>query len=179
MRDDPADADRFMNANSRLLFFIVLIAVIGSASAKEKWTVCSAADADFVLQIPATLIHSATYSAASCSFQTPDGEFSVEAIAEHSSRKEHKESLDARMQKEIELLGGTVTYKRKGDTWFVLFGVTPDGTEYYRKLFVNDSRSVTLRMTYPRTQHKKYGKLVARIDKIFVPFVTREANSGH
>ena len=174
------DAETFMSVSARVLPVIIFSAMAAAtSSAKEKWTVCSAPDADFVLQIPAKLIHSATYTAGSCSFQTPDGEFSVEAIAARSSRKERNETLDARMQKETELLGGTVTYKKLGHNWFVLFGVTPDGTEYYRKLFMNDARWVTLRMTYPRVQHKKYGKWVARIDKIFVPFVIREAERGH
>ena len=82
------------------------------------------------------------------------------------------------MQKEIDLLSGTVKRKKKGDSWFILSGVTPDGTEYYRKLFIKDSQCVTLRVTYPQAQHKKYDKWVARIEKTFVPFAVPEEKSG-
>ncbi len=59
------------------------------------------------------------------------------------------------MQKEMDLLGGTVTYKRKEETWFVLSGVTANGTEYYRKLYARSSRWVALHMTYPHERSTK------------------------
>src|SRR5205085_12577031 len=108
------------------------------------------------------------------SFQTPGGEFNVEAEVQLDSGKEN-ETLESRMQKEINLLPGTAKHKKKGDSWLLLSGVTPDGTEYYRKLFIKDSHCVTLRVKYPQAQHKKYDQWVARIEKTFVPFAVTEA----
>jgi len=156
------------------------ICACGSGFARDEeegWNTCSTPKTQFVLQIPASLIHSTAPTATGCSFQTPDGEFNVEAVAQPDSGTEG-ETLESRMQKEIDLLSGTVKHKKKGDTWFILSGVTPDGTEYYRKLFIKDSQCVTLRVTYPQAQHKKYDQWVARIEKTFVPFAVPEEKSG-
>jgi hypothetical protein len=130
----------------------------------------------FTLQIPANLIHSTASTATGCSFETSDGEFTVEAVASAESTVEG-ETLENRMQKEVDLLAGTVTHQKRGDTWFVLSGVTSDGTEYYRKLFTNGSQWVTLRVTFPHAQNKKYERWVKRIEKGFVPFAVTEEKS--
>lgn len=166
----------------RFRFFTALIFIVATTerlqSEEEKWNVCSTPKTEFALPVPASLIHSTAATATGCSFQTSDGEFNVEAV-EPSDATAQSETLERRMQKEIDLLGGTVNYKKKGDTWFVLSGVTPDGTEYYRKLFTNGTRWVTLRITYPHAQHKKYDRWVTRIEKTFVPFTVREEKSGN
>jgi hypothetical protein len=136
---------------------------------EEKWNLCSTPKTQYVLPVPASLIHSTAPTATGCSFQTPDGEFTVEAAVQSDTAK--GETLDSRMQKEIDLLAGSVNDKKKGDIWFVLSGVTPDGTEYHRKLYTNGSEWVTLRITYPHAQTKKYDRWVTRMEKTFVPFV--------
>jgi hypothetical protein len=169
-----------MNHYSLRLFFRVVIAatatgVVAAEAARkdvEKWNECSTPQTEYLLQYPASLIHSTAPNATGCAFQTRDGEFNVEAVVQPKTGAKPK-TLDDRMQKEIELLGGTVTYKRKGVTWFVLSGVTPDGTEYFRKLYTNGSQWVTLRITYPHALYKTYGKWVTRIDKTFAPFAVR------
>ncbi|MDQ2823957.1 MAG: hypothetical protein M3R29_00710 [Verrucomicrobiota bacterium] len=140
-------------------------------SEEDAWNACSTPKTEFVLQVPASLVHSTTSTATGCSFQTPEGDFNVEAVVQDVA--EGGETLESRMQKEISLLAGTVTYKRKGDTWFVLSGVTADGTEYYRKLYTKGSQWVSLRITYPHAEHKKYDRWVTRMEKTFVPFAPR------
>ena len=150
---------------------IILAAVLAAANvraAEESWSICSVPDAPFHLQVPATLIHSTATTATGCSFQTQDAEFNVEAVIQENTG----EPLEVRMQKEIELLSGNVDRKQKGDDWFLLSGVTPDGTEYFRKLFTQNGQWVTLRITYPHAQRKKYEDWVKRIEKTFVPFAT-------
>ena len=162
------------------LFFRVFIAatlmcVVAAEAARkeeEKWNACSTPQTEFILQIPASLIHSTAKTATGCSFQTPDGEFNVEAVVQPKTAGKVA-TVDERMQKEIGLLGDTLTYKKKGENWFVLSGVTPDGTEYYRKLYTNGVEWVTLRITYPHAVSKTYGKWVTRIDKTFAPFAVR------
>jgi hypothetical protein len=153
---------------------IVTGAVAAEAARKdeEKWNACSTPQTEYLLQYPATLIHSTAPAATGCSFQTPDGEFNVEVVVQPKTGGK-PETLDDRMQKEIILLANTVTYKNKGENWFVLSGVTPDGTEYFRKLYTNGSEWVTLRITYPHAVNKTYGKWVTRIDKTFAPFAVR------
>jgi hypothetical protein len=82
---------------------------------QEVWNACSNPKTQYVLQVPASLIHSTAPAATGCSFQTPDGEFTVEAVVQSEAAEE--ETLESRMQKEIDLLAGTVTYKKKGGTW--------------------------------------------------------------
>jgi len=177
--------DRSVPAHPPLFAFPILAAatLISLASSghargeEEAWKTCSTPKTQFGLQIPASLIHSTAPTATGCSFQTPDGEFTVEAVTQTEAAVEG-ETLESRMQKEVNLLAGTVAHKKKGDDWFVLSGVTPDGTEYYRKLFTNGSQWVTLRITFPHTRNKKYERWVKQIDKNFVPFVATEERRG-
>ena|GEM_PF-918013 len=164
----------------RVFMAATLICVVAAEAARkeeEKWNACSTPQTEFVLQIPASLIHSTAKTATGCSFQTPDGEFNVEAVVQPKTG-EKVETVDERMQKEVDLLGDTLTYKKKGENWFVLSGVTPDGTEYYRKLYTNGVEWVTLRITYPHAVSKTYGKWVTRIDKTFAPFAMRAEKKG-
>jgi hypothetical protein len=144
---------------------------------EEKWNLCSTPKTQYVLPVPASLIHSTASTATGCSFQTPDGEFTVEAAVQSAAAP--GETLDSRMQKEIDLLAGSVNDKKKGDTWFVLSGVTPDGTEYHRKLYTNGSEWVTLRITYPHAQTEKYDRWVARMEKTFVPFAESKEKASN
>jgi hypothetical protein len=164
---------------SRISAVAFVLCVTGASLARaeeEKWNACSTPKTQYVLQVPASLIHSTAPTATGCSFQTPDGEFTVEAVVQPDAAEE--ETLDSRMQKEIDLLAGTVKYKKKGDTWFVLSGVTPDGTEYYRKLYTKGPQWVTLRITYPHAQNKKYDKWVTRMEKTFIPFAELKEKSA-
>src|SRR5881394_829158 len=157
---------------------LISLASSGHARGEEgAWKTCSTPKAQFALQIPASLIHSTAPTATGCSFQTPNSEFTVEAVTQTEAAVEG-ETLESRMQKEVDLLAGTVAHKKKGDDWFVLSGVTPDGTEYYRKLFTDGSQWVTLRITYPHVRNKKYDKWVTRMEKTFVPFAKAADTSG-
>ena len=177
---------KVMTVSSHWLFFPVftaaaLLGVVAAEAARseaEKWNACSTPQTEFVLQYPASLIHSTAPTATGCSFQTPDGEFNVEAVVQPKTG-DKPQTVDDRMQKEIDLLADTLSYKKKGENWFFLSGVTPDGTEYYRKLYTNGTEWVTLRITYPHAQHEKYDKWVARIDKTFAPFAVRAEKKGH
>ena len=138
---------------------------------REFWSICSLPTAQFKLQVPAILIHSTAPTATGCTFQSQDGEFNVEAVLETAS---DNETLEGRMKKEGELLAGKTDKKRKGDNWFLLSGVTPDGTEYFRKVFSQNGQWVTLRITYPHADRHKYEHWVERIEKTFVPFASAE-----
>jgi hypothetical protein len=165
---------------SRIFAVALALGVTGAGLADaqaEAWNLWSTSKTQYVLPVPAILIHSTGPTATSCSFQTPDGEFTVEAVVQADLVE--GQTVDSRMQKEIDLLAGTVNEKKKGDTWFALSGVTPDGTEYHRKLYTNGSEWVTLRITYPHARRKKYDRWVKRIEKTFVPFGPAKQTNGN
>lgn len=103
-------------------------------------------------------------------FKSADGKFVLTAYA-HFLQVDDGDTLDKRWKEELAQRGDTATYKKKGDTWFVVSGVQKDGTEYYRKLAVEKGNWATFLITYPHTENKKYDPWVAKIEKSFVPFL--------
>ena len=168
MKLEPGIGGCRIGAIGALLFFVGSAEL--SRAEEELWKNCSTPTTDYVLQVPGSLVSLKTPGVSGCTYQTADGEFNVEA-----AEQTEDQPLDARMQKEVDLLKGTVTDQKKGDNWFALTGVTADGTEYYRLHSTNGTHWVTLRITYPHSKAKKYDKWVDRIDKAFVPFAK---NSG-
>lgn len=162
---------RWLHAVALVCAAVTAASAIEPGKEQESWSICSLPTAQFKLQVPASLIHSTAPTASGCTFQSPDGEFNVEAVVQTGSGNE---TLEGRMEKEIDLLSGKVDRKKKGDDWFLLSGVTPDGTEYFRKLFTQNGQWVTLRMTFPHAASKRYGDWVKRIEKTFVPFAPPE-----
>ena len=148
----------------------VIVAQVGQA-AQELWKNCSTPTTDYILQIPGSFVRSTDPGVTGCTYHSADGEFNVEAAEQTDNQ-----SLDARMQKEIDLLKGTVTDQKKGNNWFALTGVTSDGTEYYRLHYTNGAQWVSLRITFPRNKAKKYDEWVTRIDKSFVPFAKAKSS---
>lgn len=142
-----------------------VLAVTIARAEEELWKNCSTPTTDYVLQVPSSLVRSSSPEVPGCTYQSPDGEFNVEAAEQTDNQV-----LDARMEKEIDLLKGTVADQKKGDNWFALTGVTADGTEYYRLHYTNGAQWVSLRVSFPHSKSKKYSKWVDRIDKSFVPF---------
>jgi len=128
----------------------------------------------FSLRYPATLIASrAPENGAGREFHTADKEFSVLA-AGHFLHVDEGDSLDKRWQGELDSLGDTITYKKKTDTWYVISGVTKDGTEYYHKLYTKGGNWAAFNITYPHAKNKQYDPWVQRIEKSFVPFLKGE-----
>ena len=161
------------------LFATVAIALLAAAVVRgqdAEWKACSDPQFLYVLKYPPTLTRLDGAAASGCSFQTPDGDFSVEAVAESPTGDGAGETLETRMAKELELMGDTVTYKTGGDSWFVISGVTSDGTEYYRKGFTNGKQWISLRITYPHARNDKFDPWVKRIEKSFVAFATADIN---
>jgi hypothetical protein len=168
---------RWFSMSFRIFTFALCLAAAGFIYAEqEAWSLCSTPKTQYVLPVPATLIHSTAPTATGCSFQTPDGQFTVEAVVQPNTVE--GETIDSRLEKEIGLLSGTLNEKKKGDIWFSILGVTPDGTEYFRKLYTNGSEWVTLRITYPHAQRKKYDHWVTHMDKKFLPFGETQEKRG-
>lgn len=155
-----------------------LITAASSRAQESEWKACSDPQFLYVLKYPPVLTRLEGAAPTGCSFQTPDGDFAVEAVAENPTGDAAGETLDGRMTKELELMGDTVTYKTSGESWFVISGVTSDGTEYYRKGFTNGSQWISLRITYPHARNDKFDPWVKRIEKSFVAFAKADINDS-
>jgi len=75
------------------------------------------------------------------------------------------------------MFGDAVSYKRKGDTWFVVSGVNKAGLEFYSKAYANSSAVTLLRITYPHSQNNIYDPWVTLIEKNFTS--ARKVPSSH
>jgi hypothetical protein len=125
----------------------------------------------FSLRYPATLTAGRTpENGAGLEFHTADKEFSL--LAEGGFlHVDEGDSLNKRWQDELDSLGDTITYKKKTDTWYVISGLTKDGTEYYHKLYTKGGNLAAFNITYPHAKNKLYDPWVERIEKSFVPFL--------
>ena len=163
------DPNQHRMRRSPILAAVILSLVFAAARGEDaEWKACSNPGLSYVLKYPPTL-EPMKSETPGCSFQTADGEFNVEAVAEPPT-EQTEPGVESRMQKELELMGDTVTYKTSGESWFVISGVTPDGTEFYRKLFTDGRQWISLRITYPHARNEKFDPWVTRIEKNFVPF---------
>jgi hypothetical protein len=93
-----------------------------------------------------------------------DREFRMRASARINSEKR---TVQSAWQQRLKQHGRSVTYKRKGDGWFVVSGVE-GGKTYYRKQFVSSERMAELVITYPKSRASVYDPWVTEIEKSFV-----------
>jgi hypothetical protein len=152
-----------------LLVVAFALAAADTAGAQElKWKRYTNERFGFVLSYPSTLVASRTPdNGAGREFHTADGAFSLSAQAHFLSDR----TLESNWNEELNTQGVTITYKRKAKDWYVVSGVTSDGTEYYHKFWVKGGNWVELAITYPHAQNAKYDKWVEQIAKRFVPFL--------
>ena len=95
-----------------------------------------------------------------------DRDFRMRASARTNSKKD---TLQSAWQQRLKEHGRSVTYKRKGDGWFVVSGVE-GGKTYYRKHFVSPDRTAELVITYPKSRSSVYDAWVTEIEKSFVAY---------
>ena len=157
----------------RISILILTAVALGCASvrgAETGWRQFPNERFGFVLTYPSSLVGSRLPdNGAGCEFHSRDGEFSVAAYA-HFLRPDEGLTLESMWKDELKKGEYTVTYKKKGDTWFVVSGVGKNGFEYYHKVYTKRTVWVSLDMTYPHEKNKKYDPWVAAIEKKFVPF---------
>ena len=130
-----------------------------SVAAQElKWRKYTNERFGFALSYPAMLIAgSEPQNGAGREFHTRDDVFSVSAQA-HFLSPETGNTFESNWNEELNKSGVTITYKKKAASWYVVSGVTDEGTEYYHKFFVKDRNWVELAITYPHAQNAKYDK---------------------
>jgi hypothetical protein len=146
----------------------VWLALLCTVHAEEKWKTYTNARFGFRLAHPSALVESrAPDNGGGQEFHSQDKEFSLAAFAHFVLEDQ---SLETMWKDELKELGDTVTYKKKGDAWFVVSGVK-DGTEYYHKTYVQKRNYAAFQITYPHAKAKQYDPWVERIAKEFVPFL--------
>ena len=155
-----------------LVIVLLCLAAAPASNAEElKWRQYTNERFGFVLSYPATLIAGPEpQNGAGREFHTPDNAFSVSAQA-HFFSPDIGNTFESNWNEELNKSGVTITYKKKAPTWFVVSGVTDDGTEYYHKLYTKGRNWVELAITYPHAQNAKYDKWVEGIARRFVPFL--------
>ena len=121
----------------------------------------------FVLRYPSELVPGTTRSDGSGQeFHTPNGEFKVFAFAVPTDGKPGQ-VIARSFATERKMFGDAVSYQRKGETWFVVSGVSKSGLEFYSKAYANSSAVTLLRITYPHSQNSTYDPWVTLIEKNF------------
>ncbi len=159
-------------APARWLLAGAAVILATAATAQElKWRKYTNERFGFVLSYPATLVAGQEpQNGAGREFHTRDNAFSVSAQA-HFLSPETGNTFESNWNEELTKTGVTVTYKKKAQNWYVVSGVTDEGTEYYHKFFTKGRNWVELAITYPHAQNAKYDKWVEEIAKRFVPFL--------
>ena len=137
------------------------------AMAEDGWKDYVNARFGFKISYPSTLIASADpTNGGGREFHTKDKEFRLATSAHFL----HDDTLNSMWQKELNLLGAGITYKRKDKNWFVVSGVN-EGVEFYYRVDVKDGNFASFQITYPHAKGKQYDPWVEKIAKTFVPFL--------
>lgn len=154
----------------RILLSVLVLVPLLAVAADSGWRDYANGRFGFVLSYPDSLVAGPEpTNGAGREFHSRDGEFSVAASA-HFFTPDSGDSLDTRWKEELQVLDGTISYKRKTRTWYVVSGVARDGTEYYHKLYAKGSNWAGFEITYPHARNKKYDPWVSQIAKKFIPF---------
>jgi len=151
-------------------FLVALVGIAPINAADVRWKEYDNARFGFVLKYPGSLVASREpTNGDGREFHSRDREFSVAAMA-HFFVPDSGDSFEARWKEELETPDVAINYKKKADTWYVVSGVSKDGTEYYHKLYTKGANWAGFHITYPHAKGKKYQDWVTRIEKEFVPF---------
>ncbi|HVF73267.1 MAG TPA: hypothetical protein VM940_16815 [Chthoniobacterales bacterium] len=160
-------------AINQVAAIILTVVVLGATAGAEdlKWREYKNGRFGFVLSYPSTLIAGRVpENGAGREFHTADKAFSLSAQG-HFFSPDSGNTFESNWNEELNTPGVTITYKKKAKDWYVVSGVTKEGTEYYHKLFAKRGNWVELAITYPHAQNAKYDKWVEQIVKRFVPFL--------
>ena len=155
-----------------LPFLLALVTVVPAHAEEGAWKQYVNERFGFSLNYPATLVASPDpIDGAGREYHTHDKEFSVATAAHFLRIADQNESLDSHWQDELNDLKSLISYKKKGDSWYVVSGVTTNGYVFYHKFFTKGNNWATFHITYPKSLKAKYDSWVTQIEKHFVPFL--------
>ncbi len=114
---------------STFLGITLFLAQFAPPGAGSSWKQYTNARFGFVLTYPAELVAGEeAMNGDGREFHTKDGEFSLAAMA-HFFVPESGDSYEKRWQEELEAPDVNITYKKKTPNWYVVSGITKEGTE--------------------------------------------------
>jgi hypothetical protein len=74
--------------------------------------------------------------------------------------------------------GRSITYQRRGSTWFVVSGTDSRGIEFYEKFTMRGQHVAFLDITFPRSRIRQYEPWVETIENGFRPVALRDGPPG-
>jgi hypothetical protein len=123
----------------------------------------------FRLTYPASLIGGRDpQNGAGKSFASANGDFEVHVEGHFIT---DGQTLHDYYLEHLAVRKGTITYTKKGPSWYVISGTNKKGYEYYVKFFVKDENWVELHMVYPHSKANVYDTWVETIEDSFIPFL--------
>lgn len=135
----------------------------------EKWKSYTNNRFGFRLTYPPSLVAGRDpENGAGKAFTSSDGDFEV-LVQGHFVTE--GQSLDRYYSENLASRKGTVTYSKKGSSWYVISGKNEKDFEYYEKFFVKDGNWVELYIVYPHGKAEIYDSWVETIEDSFVPFM--------
>ena len=113
-----------------IVLLLAVAALATSAEAAElQWRKYTNERFGFVLSYPATLVASREPdNGAGREFHTRDKAFSL-SVQAHFLSPDTGNTFESNWNEELNTPGVTITYKRKAKDWYVVSGVTREGTE--------------------------------------------------
>ncbi len=153
-----------------LTLFLLSVPLLFARGEDLSWKKYANARFGFVLTYPATLIaEEEAMNGDGRTFHSSNGDFQLTAMA-HFFVPDSGDSFEGRWQEELKMADVDITYKKKSSHWYVVSGVTKDGTEFYHKLMRKGANWAAFHITYPHAKSRIYDPWVDRIAKSFIAF---------
>lgn len=99
-------------------------------------------------------------------FISADGDFTMTAWG-GSSPDFPPRVLESQWKEARSHWGTSISYERKGRSWFVVSGVDRKGTEFYQKFMVHGDQVATFTLTYPHSRVREFDSWVSTIGERF------------
>jgi hypothetical protein len=99
-------------------------------------------------------------------FVSEDGEFTMTAWG-GSSPDFPPRIMESQWKEARSHWGRSISYERKGRSWFVVSGVDRKGTEFYQKFMVHGDQVATFTLTYPHSRLREFDSWVSTIGDRF------------
>ena len=153
--------------------FGLVLALTQAQAGDLKWKQYVNERFGYLLQYPPTMVQVGQdpTDGAGRAYHTTDDDFSIETGAHFLCITDPNESIVTHWMAETNDLKALITYKRRGDSWYVVSGVTTNGFVFYHKFFTHGKNWASFHIVYPQAKQKNYSPWVLRIEKTFVPFL--------
>ena len=109
---------------------------------------------------------SAPRGPAETAFESSDGGFKISAWGGQGTQSAGS-SLEENWRSAERRHGGSITYRRRAGSWFVVSGTEPNGIEFYEKFLTRGNQAAAFSLTYPRARLREFEPWVEKIENGF------------